>query len=105
MQNRDSTLSLKVKGLGARLGALQAPTSPPAPAKVLPWELTYVQYPVPRPVPPPALQLLMLCVLQPPVMKHHPENALEGRNSQCLELPQETWQSSSCKALPSHRGA
>ena len=90
VRNRDSTLSLKVKGPGAWLEALQAPVSPPAPAKVLPRGLTYVQYPVPRPVPPPALQLLMLRVLQPPVMKHHPENALEGRNSQRLELPQET---------------
>lgn len=76
VQNRDRTLSLKVKGAGTRLEALQAPTSPPALAKVIPWGLTYVQYPVPRPVPPPALQLLMLCVLQPPVMKHHPEYAL-----------------------------
>lgn len=89
-QNRDSTLSLTVKGAGARLEALQAPASPPAPAKVLPRGLTDVQYPVPRPVPPPALQLLMLRVLQPSVMKHHPEYALEGRNIQCLELPQET---------------
>lgn len=37
---------------------------------------TNVQDPVPRPAPPPALQLLVLRVLQTPVMKHHADDAL-----------------------------
>lgn len=37
---------------------------------------TNVQDPVPRPAPPPALQLLVLRVLQTPVMKHHTDDAL-----------------------------
>lgn len=43
--------------------------------------LTYVQNPVSRPVPPPALQLLVLGVLQSPVMEHDPEYAL--KEGQC----------------------
>lgn len=56
--------------------------------EVLPQGLTDVQDSVPRPVPPPALQLLMLRVLQAPVVEHHPENALEGTNCQRLGLSQ-----------------
>ena len=37
---------------------------------------TNVQDPVPRPAPPPALQLLVLRVLQTPVMKYHADDAL-----------------------------
>lgn len=57
---------------------------------MLPRALTDVQDPVPGSVPPPALQLLVLRVLQAPVVKHHPENALEGTNHQQLQLSQQS---------------
>lgn len=38
--------------------------------------LTNVQDAVPRPAPPPALQLLVLCVLQPAVVENHTDDAL-----------------------------
>lgn len=38
--------------------------------------LTNVQDAVPRPTPPPTLQLLVLCVLQPAVMKNNSDDAL-----------------------------
>lgn len=44
----------------------------------------YIQDPVPRPVPSPTLQLLMFCVLQAPVMKHHTHNALGLDKSEFL---------------------
>lgn len=68
--------------------------------EALPRALTDVQDPVPGPVPPPALQLLVLRVLQAPVVKHHPENALEGTNCQRLRLSQQT---PVLKAFPSTR--
>lgn len=38
---------------------------------------TYIQDSVSRTVPPPSLQLLMLCVLQPPVMENYTHNTLK----------------------------
>lgn len=41
--------------------------------------LTQVEDAIPGPVPAPALQLLVLCVLKPTVVKHHTDDALEYR--------------------------
>lgn len=41
--------------------------------------LTQVQDAIAGPVPAPALQLLVLCVLKPTVVKHHADDALEYR--------------------------
>lgn len=57
----------------------------PRPAQVAPRKnpnmLTEVQDPVPGPAPPPALQLLVLCVLQPAVMENHTDDALAGKQA------------------------
>lgn len=41
--------------------------------------LTQVEDAIPRPVPAPAFQLLVLCVLKSSVMKHHTDDALKYR--------------------------
>lgn len=47
-------------------------TSLPNSSKEPKWNsLTYIKDAVPRPTPPPALQLLMLCVLQASVMENY----------------------------------
>lgn len=78
------------RGSGTACRTRQSSGGSEADPEVLPRALTDVQDPVPGSVPPPALQLLVLCVLQAPVVKHHPENALEGTNRQQLRLSQQT---------------
>lgn len=48
--------------------------------------LTYVENPVSWAVPPPALQLLMLSVLQSPVVEHYTEYALKEGQCQSTQL-------------------
>lgn len=48
--------------------------------------LTEVQDPVPGPAPPPALQLLVLRVLQPAVMENHTDDALAGKQGEELSV-------------------
>lgn len=45
-------------------------------------QLTYIQDSVPGPVPPPALQLLVLHVLQAALVKHHPHDALGDKTGE-----------------------
>ena len=49
-----------------------------------PGALTYVQDAVPRPAPPPALQLLVLHILQPAVVEQHAHGALGSVHGQRL---------------------
>lgn len=50
--------------------------------------LTQVEDAVPWPVPAPAFQLLVLCVLKPTVVKHHTDDALEYREVSLLQYVQ-----------------
>lgn len=57
-------------------------THPPSSAEVPQWNsLTYIKDAVPRPTPPPALELLMLCVLQAAVMENHTNYTLLKKDS------------------------
>lgn len=47
--------------------------------------LTQVEDAIPGPVPAPAFQLLVLCVLKSSVMKHHTDDALKFRGIQFLQ--------------------
>lgn len=49
--------------------------------------LTQVEDAIAGPVPSPALQLLVLCVLKPTVVEHHTDDALEYRQDLLLQRP------------------
>lgn len=55
-----------------------------------PW-LTQVEDAIAGPVPSPALQLLVLCVLKPTVVKHHADDALEHTHVLPWKWPQGRW--------------
>lgn len=58
----------------------QPPRAPPAPAP------TDIEDPIPRAAPAPALELLLLRVLEAPVMENHPDHALQrGRGDRGAE--------------------
>lgn len=66
-------------------GALKGPPPIQVASRKNPNMLTKVQDSVPGPAPPPALQLLVLCVLQPTVMENHADNALAGKQARSAE--------------------
>lgn len=58
------------------------PTHVPSTVEVPQWKsLTYIKDAVPRPTPPPALELLMLCVLQAAVVENHTNYTLLKKDS------------------------
>ena len=68
------------------------PSPPPLPFSLNPspcaGSLTQVEDAVAGPVPAPAFQLLVLCVLQTPVMEDHPDDALGAQALQHTVSPQ-----------------